>query len=92
MSSQIIHSPIAYFKWTLGGTSILTIMKHIVRAMAVENTIILEEVLGPRDHSEGANQATEAKWIMEAKQITEDIIKEIRQAFNRRRKNLSSLT
>ena len=67
-------------------------MKHIVRAMAVENTIILEEVLGPRDHSEGANQATEAKRIMEAKQITEDIIKETRQVFSRRRKSQLSLT
>ena len=62
-------------------------MKHIVQAMAVENTIILGEVMGPKDHTEGAKQATEAKRAMEAKQITEDIIKETKQAFSRRRKS-----
>ena len=61
-------------------------MKHIVQAMAVENTIILGEVMDPKDHTEGAKQATEAK------QITEDTIKEIRQVFSKRRKSQSSLT
>ena len=67
-------------------------MKHIVQAMAVENTIILGEVMDPKDQTEGVKQATEAKRTMETKQITEDIIKEIRQVFSRRRKSQLSLT